>query len=269
MRRLLAGLLGAVALSMTTTPAATAFESSAAHVVSRLSLEDSARFSKQVERDLAAKGARIAIVCRTGRPRDKLPEGISYTHCAFWAYRTITTEDGRTLQGYAVYNLYHGDGEKLAKSKSYLHQDWPLDFVRGSAVDDVAIIVPSPEMQRRMIAVLDGESYARLHNDSYSLVANPLERKYQNCNGLILYVIAAATWDTDDAAQLQANLQAYFKPSPVNVAGYQRVFGPIMDGRLKTDDQGRAIVTTTYESLSAFMTEYGLLTASYSVERER
>ena len=50
---------------------------------SYLSAEQAAVFSKQVERDLAAKGARLAIVFRTGRPRSELPDGISYTHGAF------------------------------------------------------------------------------------------------------------------------------------------------------------------------------------------
>jgi hypothetical protein len=88
-----------------------------------LSPEQAAAFSKQVERDLAGKGARLAIVFRTGRARSELPDGISYTHGAFWVYSPIALEDGRTINGYAVYNLYHGDGESLAKDKSYLHQD--------------------------------------------------------------------------------------------------------------------------------------------------
>jgi hypothetical protein len=55
---------------------------------------EAAAFAKQIEHDLAAKGARVAIVFRTGRPRDKLPEGIAYTHGAFWVYTDITGADG-------------------------------------------------------------------------------------------------------------------------------------------------------------------------------
>src|SRR5262245_64740219 len=96
--------------------------SAAAGAGSFLTAEEAAVFSKQVERDLAAKGARLAIVFRTGRARSELPDGISYTHGAFWVYSPIQLEDGRNISGYAVYNLYHGDGEKLAKDKSYLQQ---------------------------------------------------------------------------------------------------------------------------------------------------
>src|SRR5689334_1944050 len=66
---------------------------------SYLTGEQAAVFSKDVERDLAAKGARLAIVFRTGRPRSELPEGISYTHGAFWVYSPIELEGGATTTG--------------------------------------------------------------------------------------------------------------------------------------------------------------------------
>jgi hypothetical protein len=231
--------------------------------------EQAAAFSKQVERDLADKGARLAIVFRTGRPRSELPDGISYTHGAFWVYSPITLEDGRTVNGYAVYNLYHGDGETLAKDKSYLHQDFPLDFVAATAVDDVAVIVPSPEMQRRILAIMDSPAYEQLHVAPYSLVSNPHDIKYQNCNEFMLDVIAAAAWETTDMKQLKANLKAHFKPTKVKTNLLERLFGPLADTRLKTDDQGGSIVTATYESMAAFMRDNGLLSETYVLNRAK
>ncbi len=63
-------------------------------------------FSKKVEKSMAENRARVAIVGRVGRPRKDLPEGISFTHIGFAVYSKITTEDGRILPGYAMYNLY-------------------------------------------------------------------------------------------------------------------------------------------------------------------
>ncbi|MCG8552310.1 MAG: hypothetical protein MI799_18055, partial [Desulfobacterales bacterium] len=40
------------------------------------------KFAKKVEKTLAQKGARAAIIARVGRPRNKLPEGIRFTHTA-------------------------------------------------------------------------------------------------------------------------------------------------------------------------------------------
>jgi hypothetical protein len=230
--------------------------------------EQAAAFAKQVERDIASKGARVAIVFRTGRPRDDLPDGISYTHGAFWVYVPITLDDGRTINGYAVYNLYHGDGKTLDKDKSYLHQDFPVDFVAATAVDDVAVIIPSPEMQRRILDIMGGPTYTALHRVDYSLVSNPHDIKYQNCNEFMLDVIGAAAWETTDPVQIKANLKQHYKPTPVGTSLVERLLGPIADSRLKTDDQRGGIVTATYESMSKFMADNKLLTESYVIERK-
>jgi hypothetical protein len=261
MRRLIA-LACAAALASAALPA-TAQDSSAHVVAPHFTAEQAAAFSKQVERDLASKGARVAMVFRAGRMRDQLPEGISYTHGAFWVYRTIKTADGGTLSGYAVYNLYAGDGKAWSKIESRLVQDFPLDFTRGSTVNDMAVIIPSPEMQRRIIAVIDSPTYQKVHNPAYSLVANPWSRKYQNCNNFMLNVIAAAIWNTDDPQQITADLKAHYKPTIVKANAVLRLFGPIADQRLRTDDQQGPIRTATYESMAVFMGENNLLQEHY------
>lgn len=232
-----------------------------------LTAEQAAAFSKQVERDLAEKGARLAIVFRTGETRDMLPDGISYTHGAFWTFVPISLDDGRVINGYAVYNLYHGDGKTLAMDKSYLHQDFPIDFVAPSAVDDVAVIVPTPEMQRRILAIMDSPSYAALHVEPYSLVSNPHDIKYQNCTEFMLDIIAAAAWETTDMAQIKANLKQHFKPTRVKTSLIERFLAPLAEDRIKTDDQGGTIVTATYESMAAFMKDNGLLKEAYVLRR--
>lgn len=233
-----------------------------------LTAEQAAAFSKQVERDLADKGARLAIVFRTGEKRHALPDGISYTHGAFWTFVPISLDDGRVINGYAVYNLYHGDGKTLAMDKSYLHQDFPIDFVAPSAVDDVAVIVPTPEMQRRILAIMDSPSYRALHIEPYSLVSNPHDIKYQNCTEFMLDIIAAAAWETTDMVQIKANLKQHFRPTKVKTSLIERFLAPLAEDRIKTDDQGGAIVTATYESMAAFMKDNGLLAEAYVLRRE-
>jgi hypothetical protein len=266
MSRLAAAL--AAILALTAVPAA-AQDSSAKAVAAHFTAPEAAGFSKQIETDLAAKGARVAMVFRTGRPRSQLPEGIAYTHGAFWVYRTIKTADGRALSGYAVYNLYAGDGHAWPTTESRLVQDYPFDFTRGSMVDDVAVIVPSPEMQRRIVAVIDSPTYEKVHLPAYSLVANPWHRKYQNCNNFMLNVVGAAIWETDDPVRITADLKAHFEPTVVKAGPLLRLFGPIADGRLRNDDQHGPIRTATYESISAFMQKYGLLQQAYSLNYQR
>lgn len=267
MRRLPAAL-AAAALAFAAVPAA-AQDSSARAVAAHFTAPEAAAFSKQIERDLAARGARVAMVFRSGRPRESLPEGISYTHGAFFVHRAIRTADGRTLSGYAVYNLYAGDGTAWPKDESRLVQDYPFDFTRGSTVDDVAVIIPSPEMQQRLLAVIDSPTYAKVHNPSYSLVANPWSRKYQNCNNFMLNVLAAAAWQTDDPAKITANLKAHYEPTIVKAGPLMRLFGPIADSRLRTDDQKGPIRTSTNESIAAFMQKHGLLQEAYRLDFKR
>ncbi len=266
--KILQAALVAAALGATALPAS-AQDSSVRAISQHLSAEQAAAFSKQVERDLAAKGARVAMVFRAGRMRDQLPEGIAYTHGAFWVYRDIKTADGGTIKGYAVYNLYAGNGTDWSKIESRLVQDFPLDFTRGSTVDDMAVIIPSPEMQRRILAVIDSPTYQAVHNPAYSLVANPWSRKYQNCNNFMLNVIGAAIWQTDDPLQITANLKAHYEPTVVKTNAVMRLFGPIADQRLRTDDQDGTVRTATYESMAEFMRENNLLQEAYVFNFQR
>lgn len=240
---------------------------SAANAKPHFSPPEAAAFAKQIEQNLAARGARVAIVFRTSRPHDKLPPGIAYTHGAFWVHSDITTADGRHLQGYAVYNLYHGDGKTLPVSQSYLKQDFPLNFASVSAEDDVGVIIPTPEMQRRLRALIGTPAYAHLHISDYSLVSNPLDAKYQNCVEFVLDVVAAAAWETDSYPQIKANLTRWFEPTTVKAGFVQRTLGPMADARLRTDDHPGAIRTATYESLSAFMLKHELATEAYVIKR--
>lgn len=266
----LAATTAALALSvgaLAAAPPARAQDSSAAAAAAHLAPAQAAAFGKQIERELAARGARVAVVFRAGRPREQMPEGFAYTHGALWVHRTVAAPDGRRLPGYAVYNLYHGDGVSLPKSTSRLVQDWPTDFAAGAQADDVGVIVPTPEMQRRLLAVLDSPAYAALHNPRYSLVAHPWAGRYQNCNTFLLSAIAAAAWETADPRQIHANLKAHFRPSPVKTNLLVRVFAPMVDDRLATDDQDGPIVTASWESIAPFMATHGLAADSFVLRR--
>lgn len=234
-----------------------------------LPVGQAAAFAKQIERELGAKGARLAIVFRAGESREDLRDGIAYSHGAFWVYSPITLDDGRKVNGYAVYNLYRGDGKTLPTDKSYLHQDFPLDFTAATGVDDVGIIIPSPEMQRRILEIMDSPTYRALHIVPYSVVSNPHNAKYQNCTEFMLDVVAAAMWETTDMAQLKVNLRAHFKPTVVKTSGLERFFAPMADASIKTDDQNGEIVTTTYESLAEFMRANKLTQETYVLHRDK
>jgi hypothetical protein len=258
-----------LALLLLATPACAADSGpSAPTAKSHLTPPEAARFAKQVENDLAAKGTHLAIVFRSGKPRKDMPPGIAYTHAAFWIYGDIKGGDGQTYQGYSVYNLYQGNGKTLPVNQSYLAQDFPLDFMTGNQVDDVGVIIPTPEMQMRLMAVIASPAYQALHVPSYTLVSNPFDARHQNCTEFVLDVIAAATWATSDYATIKTDLKADFQASLIHANAFQRFFGPMLDPRLNLDDQPGAIETATYESISAFMRDKGETEAVYVLNRK-
>ena len=260
---------GLAALAVLTASPAFASGSEKAPIEStKLEPETAAAFSKQVERELAAKGARVALVFRAGQPREQLPEDIDYTHGAFWVYQEIERADGTRMRGYAVYNLYHGDGDKLPRSQSYLEQDFPYDFMSGSTADDVAVIIPDPELQRRLMKVIASPTYEALHVKDYSLISNVADPKYQNCNEFMLDVIAAAAWETSDYAQIKANLAKYFEPTEIEVGLFKRIFAPVFDDRVKADDHDGKIMTASYDSLVGFLAKYELLQETFVIYRD-
>jgi hypothetical protein len=254
-RRLAAAVL--LGLAVAAPVPAYALDSGQAPAADHLSAEEARSFSKEIERELASRGTVVAMVFRTGRPREKLPEGTSYTHGAFWVYQSSVTPDGDIVKGYAVYNLYTGDGEELPVTRSRLVQDYPFDFTAASHEDDVAVIIPTREVQRRLLGVIASPDYAALHVPEYSLVSNPADARYQNCNEFMLDVLASGLWETADYTQIKVNLAASFKPARIKAGGLKRLFAPLADSRLRLGDQGRVIETVTFESLSQFMQDYG------------
>lgn len=232
--------------------------------------EEAARFSKQIETALAERDARVAIVFRSGRSRDRLPDGVNFTHGAFWVYQPIRTAEGDIMRGYVTYNLFHGDGETLPRTQSYLETEFPYAFTVASAVDDVGIIVPTPEMQRRILSVMASDTYTDLHVPDYSLISNPADGRYQNCTEFMLDVVSAAAWDTDNPAQIKANLGAHFEPTEITAGPLGRLFSPLADERLRlADHRGAPVRIATFSSLSGFMLEHGLADESLLLEIDR
>ena len=117
--------------------------------------------------------------------------------------------------------------------------------------------------------MIDSPTYQAVHNPAYSLVANPWSRKYQNCNNFMLNVIGAAIWQTSDPLQITANLKAHYEPTVVKTNAVMRLFGPIADQRLRTDDQDGTVRTATYESMAEFMRENKLLQEAYVLNFQR
>ncbi|WP_341365773.1 DUF2145 domain-containing protein [Yoonia sp. BS5-3] len=225
-----------------------------------------AAFSNRVQQDLAARGARVAIVSRVGRDPSVLPDGIDYTHVAFWVYSRITKADGSTGTGYRIYNLYQRNGDL---TRSELVQDTPADFFAGAHSLDAGVIIPDPRLQQKLLQVITSPTYAALHNPSYSVLANPTSLQFQNCTEHTLDVLIAALYDTHDQSQIKANIAAHFTAQQVQLNGLQRLFAPAASRALTTADHGAQVSTATFGAIRRFMQSHELTDLAYRITPDR
>ena len=215
--------------------------------------EEVIAFAKKVERTLAGRGARVAILARMGRPLSEMPPGMHFTHVAFAVYSQIQTADGRQLPGYAIYNLYQYDDHP---DKSRLVQDYPVDFFAGVAQMEAGIIVPSSELQARLLAVIASPVYQSLHVPRYSVIANPYNEGFQNCTEFTLDVINSAIYQTSDMKKLKKITREYFEAQPVEINPFKLMLGSIFSAEVSTSDQSGRPVTATFERIADYLRKY-------------
>ncbi|MGI9508982.1 MAG: DUF2145 domain-containing protein [Geminicoccaceae bacterium] len=225
-----------------------------------LPIEDVSAFADQVQKNLAERGAHVALVARVGRDPGELPAGIAYTHVGIWVYSNIEMADGRNVRGYAVNNLYQRADDL---DVSDLVQDYPADFFAGAYNLDAGIIVPDRRLQAKLLDVINAPTYQRLHNPSYSVVANPDSNAFQNCTEHTLNLLMAALYDTDDMTRIKANTRAHFTPQTVEISPLKRLVGPmVMDG-VAMSDQTRTVRTATFTTIADFMASFELVESAY------
>ena len=220
-----------------------------------------AALSKGLERALAERGARVAIIGRVGLPPQVMPPGVEYSHAGFAVYSSIRTADNRLVPGYAVYNLYQGDART---GVSFLMQDYPVDYFAAIHVLKAAVVIPSDKLQRALAATIFSPTYKSLHNPRYSVLANPFRTDYQNCTGFVLDVIFASIYRTADPRRIKANIAAYFEPQPIHVDALKLALADAMMPDVSVDDHTGPIATATFESIARFLVRNGIARETFS-----
>ncbi|MBW1650073.1 MAG: DUF2145 domain-containing protein [Deltaproteobacteria bacterium] len=223
------------------------------------------KFAKGFEKSLAKNGARVAIVARVGRSRDKLPEGINFTHTAIAVYSQITTVNGRKIPGYAIYNLYQRDKQP---DISDLIQDYPVDFFSGVQVLEAGVIIPSPEIQASLLNVLISDNYKKLHNLKYSVISNPFTLDLQNCTEHTLDLLFSAIYKTNDIKRIKKNEEAYFEPQSININPIKLALGTLFAADVTTSDHPNKPVTATFTTIGRFLQKYDKKTKVYIIKEE-
>jgi len=214
-------------------------------------------YGQQILDELTMKNVKLAIVSRAGQRRDKLPEGVMFTHSAFFRLNAAG--------GYDVYNLYHGEENRLVSS---LVKDTPTDFLRLLQEQDAGILIPDDATQEKLHLILETQAYAAVHQADYSLISNPFDLRWQNCNELMLYTIASVIWDSTDRKVLRNKLTETITPTELKVSLIRQHFGPMIDERLILDDQNSQIFTTTFGTLTQLLETTDRIQTSYILSFE-
>lgn len=214
------------------------------------------QFAKSVEHYAAEAGARAFIIARQGRPESELPDGIRFTHTAIAIYSTVTTADGRQLKGYAIHNLYQKSDKR---DESFLLQDFPVDFFWPVQSLKAGVLIPAPELQQALVALITRGDQHALHNPAYSVLASPYNDSYQNCTEYTLDIVNAAIYQTLDVARLKANARAHFQATPIRENPFKLFLGGLFAADIKLGDHDAAVETATFTSIAHYLQENGLL----------
>jgi Uncharacterized protein conserved in bacteria len=239
----------------------TAWGGSQANQNAKISADRIVTFAKNVEKYAASQQARAFIIARVGRPEKDLPKGIRYTHTAVAIYSDIQLNDGETVQGYAIHNLYQLDN---ARDKSQLIQDYPVDFFWGAETLKAGIIIPSEAVQTRLIALYANGDDKKLHNPNYSVIANPFNSTLQNCTEYTLDLLNAAIYQTTDREQLKENAKAYFDPQMLDVSPLKLTLGSMFVKDVATRDHSGDVQTTTFTSIYRYLDKFKLVNKGIS-----
>ena len=169
---------------------------------------------------LERNARRAAVVSRAGadlsKNRFRNPREQKFTHTGL-----VWKSSGDGLWRFKhVLNVCGGPSSELfVQSVVQFFDDEPFHY-------DIQVTVPSEKLQEGIAAVLEDETASRrLHNPRYSNVANPYRAEFQNSNGWVLAVIAAAQSGLGTFPELQTHYRrAGYVPSRVKV-GFVKKLG--------------------------------------------
>lgn len=214
-----------------------------------------ATLAKGVERVLAAKRVRVAIISRVGLVENILPEGVNYSHAGFAVYSRIKTTDGRMVPGYAVYNLYQGEKRD---GHSYLAQDYPVDYFSVAQVLDAGIVIPNEKLQTALSRTIMSKDYSSLHNQNYSVISNPFNSQFQNCTEFVLDVTFSSIYRTFNPVQLKKNISTFYKPQAVKFDGLKLAIAESTMPDVTTRDHVGPLAVATFSSIARFLLDNGI-----------
>jgi hypothetical protein len=147
---------------------------------------------------LDASGATVAIVARAGQ--DLSQYGLEYSHMG------IVVRDHPAGRWTVVHEL-----NECGTADSDLYTDGVGDFFLTDLYRYRAqVVIPGPDVQARVAALLAGRTARRLHEPHYNMLSYVYSTRYQNSNQWVLETLAAAS-APPGAVETRAEAQSWLK----------------------------------------------------------
>ena len=177
---------------------------------------------------LDASGATVAIVARAGQ--DLSQYGLEYSHMAIIVRHH---PPGR-------WTVFH-ELNACGTNDSDLYTDGVGNFFLTDLYRYRAqVVIPAPDVQARVAALLAGRTARRLHEPHYNMVSYVYSTRYQNSNQWVLETLAAASApagavETRTEAQSWLRSQGYRVPT-VHIPAVARLGARMFRANVAFDD---------------------------------
>jgi hypothetical protein len=225
-------------------------------------VQQALNLAERTHHALNASAAQVVVLARAGQDLSRY--GLRYSHLGL-AYRQADET------GLPVWRVLHKLNQ-CGRAVAHLYRQGLAEFF----MDDLwrfeaAWVVPSPEVQAHLLALLKDSSRAeQLHHQPYSMVSYVWGQKYQQSNQWAIETLAVAMLPESDASpvtrlQAQTWLRTHdYQPSVLRIGALTRLGGRITAANVAFDDHpaekrfSDRIETVTVDSVFAWLTQSGL-----------
>ncbi len=247
LRPLLLWLAGAALLSAMPLYAGTACNENVE--IEPAELMQALELAEQSRQTLLQQGATVAIIARVGQDLSKY--GLRYSHLGL-VYQTAPGQ----------FIILHELNE-CGSDKSGLYKEGLGNFF----LDDVfafeaLLLIPPPELQPKILQLLQSEQALQAHHGHYNMLAYPFDETYQNSNQwgleLLSHVLSAKPLTSRKAVQQWLQQQQY-QPGEIEVGPLSRIGASLFRANVSFTEHplkqrlSGSYQVVTVESVDAFL----------------
>jgi hypothetical protein len=216
-------------------------------------IQRSMLLAEHTAQKLDQSGAQVVALARIGQNLGEY--GVRYSHFGL-AYR----DNGR-------WRVVHKLNQCGTAHAAIYRQGLGEFFLDDLYEYEAAVVVPTPEIQARLLTVLrDNARLAQLNTPAYSMVAYPWAQTYQQSNQWAIETLAMAL---EPAAVSRERAQAWLKlqgytPTTLRIGPLKRMGGRMTSANIAFDDHPNEkrftdrIDTVTVDSVFAWLNRTGM-----------